>query len=89
MKHNLLSHIEVVKEILTLGDIEVQRNKSYCHKSPIFLKDVGPEKVIVSNNVSSGEKNYKSFIGYLYDDHKVKDIVMSFHQIKWKNFTFL
>ena len=28
--------------------------------------------VSVSNNISSGEKNYKYFIGYLYDDHKVK-----------------
>ena len=26
------------KEILTLGDNEIEKNKFYCHKSPIFLK---------------------------------------------------
>ena len=33
------------KEILTFGDIEIGKNKFYRHKSPIFLKDVGIEKV--------------------------------------------
>ena len=34
--------------------------------------DVDIEKVVVSNKISFGEKNYKYFIGYLYNDHKVK-----------------
>ena len=29
------------------------------------------EKVLVSKKISFGEKNYKYFIGYLYDNHKV------------------
>ena len=41
-------------------------NKTY------FLKDVDIENVLVSNMIGSGEKNYKCFIGYLYNDHKVK-----------------
>ena len=28
------------KEILTFGDIEIDKNKFYLYKSPIFLKDV-------------------------------------------------
>ena len=32
------------------------------------LKDVDIEKVLVSNKISFGEKNYKYFIGYLYND---------------------
>ena len=32
--------------------------------------DIG--KVLVSNKISLGEKNYKYFIGYLYNDDKVK-----------------
>ena len=36
--------------------------------------DVDIEKVLVSNKISSGEKNYKYFIGYLYNDHKVKPL---------------
>ena len=30
------------------------------------------EKALVSNKISSGENNYKCFIGYLNNDRKVK-----------------
>ena len=30
--------------------------------------------MLVSNKTSFGEKNYKYFIGYLYNDHKVKPL---------------
>ena len=58
------------KAILIFGDIETEKNKFYCHKTPIFLKDVDIEKVLVSNKIYFGEKNYKYFIGYLYSDNK-------------------
>ena len=61
----------MAKEILMFGDNEIEKNKFDSHKSPIFLKDVDIEKVLVSNKISSGEKNYKYFIGYLYNIHKV------------------
>ena len=64
------------KEILTFGDIEIEKNKFYRHKTPILLRDVDIEKVLVSNKISCGEKNYKYFIGYLYSDHKVKPLNM-------------
>ena len=32
------------------------------------------EKVLVSKKISFGEKIYKYFIGYLYNDHKVKPL---------------
>ena len=62
------------KEILTFGYIETEKNKFYHHKSPIFLKDVDIEKVLVSNKISFGEKNYKNLVGYLYNDHKIKPL---------------
>ena len=37
-----------------------------------LLEDVDDRKVLVSNKISSGEKNYKYFIGYLYNDYKLK-----------------
>ena len=37
------------KEILTLEDIEIEKNKFYHHKASILLKDLDIEKVIVSN----------------------------------------
>ena len=37
IKHkNLWSHIKMNKEILTFGDIDVEEDKFYWHKSPIF-----------------------------------------------------
>ena len=60
------------KEILTVGDIEFEKNNFYRHKTPIFSKDLDIEKVLVSKKISFGEKNYKYFIGYLYNEHNVK-----------------
>ena len=62
------------KEILTFRDIEIEKNKFYRNKTPIFLKDVDIEKVLISNKISFGEKNYEYFIGYLHDNHKVKPL---------------
>ena len=61
------------KEILMFGDIEIEKNKFYHHKSQISLKDVDTEKILVFNKSSSGEKK-TNFIGCLYNDHKVKPL---------------
>ena len=62
------------KENLRLSDIEIEKSKFYHDKSPIFLEDADNEKISVSNKISFGEKNYKYFIGYLYDDYNVKPL---------------
>ena len=69
------------KEILTFGDIEIVW-KCCCikvhYKSPTYLfvylfiylfEDVDFQRVVVSRKISAGEKSYKCFIGYLYDDN--------------------
>ena len=38
------------------------------------MGDVHNEKVLVSNKISFGEKNYKYFIGYFYNGNKVKPL---------------
>ena len=53
------------KEILTI-EINFAAIKSY------FLKDVDIDKVLESNKISSDEKIYMYFIGYLYNDKEVK-----------------
>ena len=57
------------KEIITLGDIKIENHKLHHYRSPIFLQDVGVENLLVSSKASAGEKRYKHFIGYLYDDN--------------------
>ena len=74
MHKNLLSHIRMGKEILRFGEIEIKRNKFYRNKTSTFSKDVDTEEVLVSNKVYFGEKIYKYFIGYLYNDHEVKPL---------------
>ena len=54
--------------------LKLKENKSYCHKSIAPVRDVDIGKVLVSNKIYFGEKNYKYFIGYLYNDHKVKPL---------------
>ena len=44
------------KEVLTFGNTEIEKNKFYRPKCPIFLKDVDIVKVLVSNKISSSEK---------------------------------
>ena len=62
------------KGILTFGNIEIEINKFYHHKTLIFLGDVDIEKVLRSNKISLGEKSYKYFIGYLCNGNKVKPL---------------
>ena len=62
------------KEVSTSGHIEIEKNKFYLNKTPIFLKKVDTEKVLVSNKISFGEKNYIYFIGYLHNYHKVNSL---------------
>ena len=59
---NLLSHIKMGKEIFTCSDIETVNNKFYRHESPVSLMDVDIEKILVSNKISFGEKNYKYWL---------------------------
>ena len=62
------------KKKLTFGDIHNEKNKFYRYKNLIFLKDVDIERVLVSNKICSAEKNSKYFIGYLYNDDKVRSL---------------
>ena len=52
------------KEILTFGDIEIEKKKFYSYESPVTLKNVDIEKVLVISKISFDEKNYKYFTGY-------------------------
>ena len=62
------------KEIIIFGDIELEKHKFGRYKTPIFLEDVDIKRVLLSNKISSGEKNYEYFIDYLHDDFKVKPL---------------
>ena len=61
----------MVKEILMVCDIEIEKKNFYCD---LFLKDLDIENVLVSNKISFDKKNYKYFTGYLHNDYTVKPL---------------
>ena len=62
------------KEISMFGNIEIEKSKFYCHKTPILLGDVDVEKVLVCNRIYFDKKNFNYFIGYSNDNQKVKPL---------------
>ena len=62
------------KEILTFGNIDLEKIRFYSNKTSVLLKNINIEKVLVSNKISFRENNYKYFVGYLYNDDKVKPL---------------
>ena len=54
--------------------MKLKKKEFSRNKIPVYLRDLDIEKVLVSNKISFGEKNDKYFIGYLYNDHKVKPL---------------
>ena len=62
------------KQVITFGDIEVEKHKFQQHKIHPSIGDVNNNnKIIVSNKVAVGKKSFKYFIGYK-DDEKVKPL---------------
>ena len=49
-------------EILTFGDIEIEKDKFYRNQTPIPLKDVDIEKVLISNKISFGERTISTLL---------------------------
>ena len=62
------------KEILGLAILKSKKINFTTIKVLFFLEDADNEKISVSNKISFGEKNYKYFIGYLYDDYNIKPL---------------
>ena len=50
------------KEIMSFGDIEVEKYKCHQRKIPISIGAVDFNKIIVSNKVAFGKKGFKYFI---------------------------
>ena len=63
--------------MLMFGDIKFEKTKSQPLSSN-FKKDVDIDEVLVSKKTSPGERNYKYFIDYQYNDYKVKPLHIMF-----------
>ena len=52
------------KEIITLGDIKVEKHKFHQNKSSILTNDVDISKIVAFSRVNFGNKGFKYFNGY-------------------------
>ena len=52
------------KKIIKFDDTEIEIYKFHQHKSPILTGNINNNKIVVSNEVSFGKKDFKYFIGY-------------------------
>ena len=66
------------KEIITFSYTEIEKPKFRCYKSPIFRRYRYRKHTSIYQDFF--EKNYKCFIGYLYNDYKTKSSCMAFRK---------
>ena len=60
----MLSHEKMGMEYITLGYTEVKKHIFHQHKSPILIANININKIIVSNKVPFGKKDFKYFVRY-------------------------
>ena len=68
------------KTITKFGDIKIYKQDFHQHKNLFFKKSIDIDKIVVSNKVSFGKKEFKSFIGC--KDHKKLNLYLYPSQ-KW------
>ena len=64
------------KIIIKIGDIEIEKQKSIPNKKPASIKKIDINKIVASNKVSFGKKEFKYFTGY--KDAKKLDLYVCF-----------
>ena len=54
------------EQIITIDDTQIESPMLpfHQHKSPISIDNINIDKIVVSNKVSFGKKDFKYFIGY-------------------------
>ena len=68
------------KEIITLGNIKIEKQNFHGCKDSISINDVNIDRIVVSNKFSFGKKGFKYFIGYENDNEKLCPYVLCFQK---------
>ena len=63
-KKYLKPYIKMDKKIIKFHDTGIEKYKFHQYKSPILIDNIDNNKIVVSNKVSFGKKDFKYFIGY-------------------------
>ena len=65
-------NIKANKEVLTFGDIYINKRNFYHTKNSIWIDDIDIDKILAYNTVSFAKPSYKYFIGYKDHDNNYK-----------------
>ena len=52
------------RKIIKFDDNEIEKYKLHQHKIPISINNTDFNKIVVSNEISFGKRDFKFFIGY-------------------------
>ena len=66
------------QETLIFGDIKMDKSKFHYPKNLVLIDELYIEKVLIFNKVYFGKKGYEYFIGYKYDNYKIKALSIKF-----------
>ena len=58
------AYVKMEKAVTKFGEIKIQKPKFHQRKRPISIANIDIDKILVSNKVSFGKKEFKYFIGH-------------------------
>ena len=61
---NFKTYIKMVEKIVEFDDTEIEKYKFRQYKGPNSIDNLNIDKIVVSDNISSGKNDFKYFIGY-------------------------
>ena len=64
------------KELTVFGNTDIAKPKFHHRKNLILPEDLDIDKILRSSRVSSSEKNYKHFVGYVDDHFRIKQLLI-------------
>ena len=50
------------KTVIKFGDAEIEQQKSYQYKKSISIKNIAINKIVASNKISFGKKDFKMLL---------------------------
>ena len=78
----IITTYKMSKEIITFGNIEVEKYRFHQHKSPISTYDVNIDRIGVTNEVPLSKKGFKYSTGYENDQEKVMSLCIMKEDLK-------
>ena len=65
-------YVKMEKTVINAGDTEIEKQKFWKYEKRISITNIDINKIVVSNKVPLGKKDFKYFIGY--KDAKIRPL---------------